>query len=188
MWYLLLWSFSVYWYIRLLKNRCSWYIERLTIMFSAICESHRTVMNVFLPISIWLAMFKALKIAYSSVSTISLFFLKNSLLSFYQLINLSSQQMVATTWPWSNFHLSVHKTRPGWFFPISLSAFFLYWIIMSAWNDLSNIKYLTSSTLSTGSREWLTVSCHANHWLYRVARKFSVYKKVFSESFPGWKP
>ncbi len=187
MWCPLLWSFEVFWYIKSLKNRCSWHVEESAIAFSAFCESQKIVTGMFLTKAVLLAISRASKIAHSFTSTISLFFPKDTLLFFHRPVNLSSQQMAAATWPWSSFDPSFHTTRPGWFFLASSSALFLHLTMTSALNNLSDIIFSTGSTPSAGWIEWSTVICHANHCLYKDGHEFCVYRRVFSGSSPSWK-
>lgn len=81
----LFWSSAVFWCIRPLENRCSWHVKGSAISPSALCESQKTVTGIFLTMTSVFAMSRASEIAHSSiVSSIFLFFPKNTRLSFHR--------------------------------------------------------------------------------------------------------
>ena len=153
---------------------------------SAFCDSQKIVVGIPLVFSVFFAAIsRAFKIAHSSVSRISLFFLRKIPFSVHRLSLFSFQHTAAPTGPFSSFDPSVHITRPARSFFASSTAFSFASIITSPLNPIPDFIISTGFTPSAGSIECPIVICQANHCPYEVGRVFSVHMKVFFGNSPG---
>lgn len=134
----------------------------------------------------FLATFNVFKIAHSSLSSISLFFLKNILLSFYLAIFLFFKQRAGKAWSYPSFVPFIHKTKLVVSFLASLNPFFLHLIIRSALNNKLNPIFLTSFVLLSGWIKWSTI-CYSHHCPYNAGHEFCVCLRLFFGNSPCWK-